>query len=66
MGGFLLNYSVEFQVTGGFMAYFINALLVFTFLILFLLLFSTIAFGSALLIFGRTDKKRVKSSLDKG
>jgi hypothetical protein len=56
---------VGFQITGGFMAYFINALLVFTFLILFLLLFSTVAFGSALLVFGRADKKREKPSLDK-
>ena len=38
------------------MAYFINAVLVFTFFILFLLLSSALAFGAALLIFGRTDK----------
>jgi hypothetical protein len=44
------------------MAYFINALLVFAFFILFLLIFSMVAFGSALLIFGKTDKRGKPSS----
>jgi hypothetical protein len=43
------------------MTYLINAVLVFAFIFLGILLMCTVVFGSALLLFGKKEKKRKAS-----